>query len=206
VIDLLETLAWVLTALMLLIFALAIYLASGWRRVALRDVGWAFIVVGIAALVIRGLAGDALTDHLAKTAAVEPAVSSTWTIGTSLLRDIGGATIFYGIVIVIGAWLAAPTGLARSARRELAPVLAGRGTAYAALAILLLLLFWWSPTPGFERLPTSILIIVLMVVGLEALRRQTVRDFPGETWEVGMERWRGRLASLVHRGRARPEP
>jgi hypothetical protein len=205
-IDLLETLAWVLTALMLLIFALAIYLASGWRRVALRDVGWAFIVVGIAALVIRGLAGDALTDHLAKTAAVEPAVSSTWTIGTSLLRDIGGATIFYGIVIVIGAWLAAPTGLARSARRELAPVLAGRGTAYAALAILLLLLFWWSPTPGFERLPTSILIIVLMVVGLEALRRQTVRDFPGETWEVGMERWRGRLASLVHRGRARPEP
>jgi hypothetical protein len=205
-IDLLETLAWVLTAFALLIFALAIYLASGWRRVALRDVGWAFIAIGVASLVVRGLAGDALTNHLATTSAVEPAISSTWTIGTSLLRDIGGAMVFYGIVILIGAWLAGPAGLGRAARREIAPVLAAPGTAYGALAVLLLVLFWWSPTPGFERLPTSILIVLLMVIGMEALRRQTIRDFPGETWEVGMERWRGRIRSLGSRRRAAQTP
>jgi hypothetical protein len=199
VIDLLETLAWLLTALALVLYGVAIYFAAGWRRIALRNVGWAFIVVGIAALVVRGLAGDALTNHLATTSAIEPAVSSAWSIGTSLLRDIGGAAVFYGIVILLGAWLAAPSGLGRSARRELAPILAGRATAYGALALLLLLLFWWSPTPGFERLPTSILIILLFVVGLEALRHQSVRDFPDQTWERGMERWSGALRSL--RGR-----
>jgi hypothetical protein len=201
-IDLLETLAWLLTALALLLFAVAIYLAAGWRRIALRNVGWAFIVVGIAALVVRGLAGDALTNHLATTSAIEPAISSAWSIGTSLLRDIGGAAVFYGIVILIGAWLAAPNGLGRSARRELAPILAGRATAYGALALLLLLLFWWSPTPGFQRLPTSILIILLFIVGLEALRHQAIRDFPGESWESGKRRWGNALRSF--RGRRRP--
>ena len=167
-----------------------------WRRIAFRDIGWAFIVVGVVSLVLRSLAGDALTNHLATTAAIKPAISSTWTIGTSLLRDIGGATVFYGIVILIGSWLAAPAGLGRSARRELAPVLASRGTAYGALAVLLLVLFWWAPTPGFERLVPSILIILLLVAGLEALRYQAIRDFPDETWDVGMDRWRRRLSSI----------
>jgi hypothetical protein len=199
-VHLLHTLAWVLLALALLLYALAIYLAVGWRRIAFRDVGWAFIIVGVASLVLRSLAGDALTNHLATTEAIEPAVSSTWSIGTSLLRDIGGATVFYGIVILIGSWLAAPDGLGRSARRELAPVLASRGTAYGALAVLLLLLFWWAPTPGFERLAPSILIILLLVAGLEALRHQAIRDFPAETWDVGMDRWRSRLQSISRRG------
>jgi hypothetical protein len=202
-IELLETLAWLLTALALVFYGVAIYLAAGWRRIALRDVGWAFIVVGIAALAVRGLAGDALTNHLATTSAIEPAISSAWSIGTSLLRDIGGAAVFYGIVILIGAWLAAPSGVGRSARRELAPILAGRTTAYGALVLLLLLLFWWSPTPGFERLPTSILIILLFVVGLEALRHQAIRDFPDESWETGTERWRNALGSLRRRRPAR---
>lgn len=198
-IDLLETLAWLLLALSLLLYAVAIYLATGWRRIALRDVGLAFIAVGIAALVVRGLAGDALTNHLATTSAVEPAISSAWSIGTSLLRDIGGAAVFYGIVIMIGAWLAAPSGLGLSARRELAPILASRTTAYGALTVVLLLLFWWSPTPGFERLPPSILIVVLMVVGVEFLRHQAIRDFPEETWERGKQRWRDRFRSLWSR-------
>jgi hypothetical protein len=206
--HLLHTLAWLLLAVALLLYALAIYLAEGWRRIAFRDIGWAFIIVGVASLVIRSLAGTALTNHLATTEAIKPAVSSTWTIGTSLLRDIGGATIFYGIVILIGSWLAAPAGLGRSARRELAPVLASRGTAYGALAVLLLLLFWWAPTPGFERLAPSILIIVLLIVGLEVLRREAIRDFPDETWDVGMERWRRRLSSIRPRrsGGATAEP
>jgi hypothetical protein len=206
VIDLLHTLAWVLVAVMLLLFAAAIYLAEGWRRVALRDVGWAFVLVGFAALVLRSLAGDALTNHLATTQAIEPAVSSAWSIGSSLFKDIAGATVFYGIVILIGSWLAAPSGWGRSVRRELAPVLASRGTAYTALAFVLLLLFWIKPTPGFERLPTSILLIVLFVVGLEFLRHQAIKDFPGETWEKGMERWREAAGSIGRRRRGGATP
>jgi hypothetical protein len=202
--HLLHTLAWVLTAIALLLYALAIYLAAGWRRAALRNIGFAFIVVGIAALAARSLAGTAVVNHLATTEAVKPAVSATWNIGTSLLKDGGGAVLFYGIVIVLGAWIAGPGPVGRSIRRELAPVLSGRVTAYASLAVLLLLLFWWSPTPGFERLATSILLILLFIAGLEALRRQAIKDFPGETLDVARERWSRRGRSLLSRRSAGP--
>jgi len=199
-VDLLETLAWALLALALVLFAIAIYLAAGWRREALRSVGVAFVAVGIAVLVARQVAGNYIVDQLATTSAVEPATEATWTIGTSLLTEIGSASIFYGVVIVIGAWLAGPSGAGRAVRRELAPVLAGRGTAYAALAIVVLLLFAWSPTPGFERLPVSILLIVLLVVGVEALRRQALNDFPEQTWDTGVRRWKDAARSVAGRG------
>jgi hypothetical protein len=200
VVDLLETLAWALTALALLIFALALYLARGWRRVALRDVGFAFIIIGVLVLVVRGIAGGAVVDSLASTASVEPAVQATWDIGTSLLGAGGGAMLFYGIVILLGSWLAAPTGLGHDARRAIAPVLHKRTTAYAALLLILLILFWWSPTPGFDRLPTSILLILLFIVGLEFLRHQAIKDFPDETWEAGSARWQASGRSLFRRG------
>ncbi len=47
-VDLMEKLALWLTLLALVLFGVAIYLARGWRREALRAVGFAFIVVGIA--------------------------------------------------------------------------------------------------------------------------------------------------------------
>jgi hypothetical protein len=189
IVKLLRALAIVLTVLALALFGLAIYLARGWRRQALRLVGVAFLVVGVAVLVARGLAGDAVVNSLSSTEAVQPAVSSTWEIGTSLLADQGGGMIFYGLFILVGAWLAAPRGVGRAARRAIAPVLERRVIAYAALALILLLLFWWSPTPGFERLPTALLLIALSIVGLEFLRHQAIRDFPEQTWAGASERW-----------------
>src|SRR5262249_57425597 len=104
--NLMKMLAWVVTVLALALFALAIYLAEGWRRVALRSVGFALIVVGILVLVVRTILGNAIIDHLATTESVRPAIRATWEIGTSLLNAQGGATIFYGLFIIIGAWLA----------------------------------------------------------------------------------------------------
>ena len=70
-VDLLETLAWALTALALILYGVAIYLAEGWRRVALRNVGIAFIVVGATALIVRGLAGNVVVEELSSTSSVE---------------------------------------------------------------------------------------------------------------------------------------
>jgi hypothetical protein len=187
--DILKALAWVVTILALALFALAIYLAQGWRRVALRSVGFALIVVGILVLVVRSLAGNALIDHLATTEAVKPAVTATWEIGTSLLNAQGGAVVFYGLFILIGAWFAGPGGMARGARHAITPILERRTVAYSALGLLLLLLFIWSPTPGFQRLPTALLLIALSIVGMEFLRRQAITDFPDQKWEGATERW-----------------
>ncbi|HEY6772229.1 MAG TPA: hypothetical protein VI035_07245 [Solirubrobacterales bacterium] len=197
--KLLRTLAWVLTVVALGLFALAIYLAQGWRREALRTVGFAFIGIGIVVLVARSVAGNVVVNAVASTEAVKPAANNAWSIGTSLLNDQGGAMIFYGIFIVIGAWLSGPMGFARSARRAIAPILERRVIAYSALGVLLLLLFLWSPTPGFQRLPTAVLLIILAVVGLEFLRHRAVTDFPDETWERGSERWSSALRSRFER-------
>ena len=193
VVKLLTGVAIVLTLLALFLFGLALYLARGWRREALRGVGFGFLLAGIAAMVARGLAGNMVVESLASSKSVEPAVENTWEIGTSLLAAGGGALLFYGIVILVGSWLAGPGAVARDVRRAITPVLERRPIAYAALGLILALLFWWSPTPGLERLPTSLLIIALLVVGLEAFRAQAVRDFPDETWEGATERWVARL-------------
>ena len=192
-VDLMEKLAIWLTVLALVLFGVAIYLARGWRREALRAVGFAFIVVGIAIAAARGFAGNYVVETLATTDAVNPAVTNTYDIGTSLLSDGAGAMVFYGIVIVLGAWLAGPGGLATNVRRALTPLMQNRAVGYAFLLLVLLVLFWWAPTEGFNRLPISLLIIALFVVGFEFLRKQAVREFPDETWEQGSQRWRSLL-------------
>jgi hypothetical protein len=198
-VNLIQKLAVVLAVLAILLFALAIYLAKGWRRVALRSVGFSFILIGVAILFVRSIGGNYVVSTLSSTATVEPAVQDTWDIGTSLLSDGGGAMIFYGIVILLGAWLAGPGGIATSVRRTLAPGLERRSVGYGALLLLLLLLFWWSPTEGFHRLPISILIIALFVLGFEVLRAQAIREFPDETWEKGSERMRNAGQSVLGR-------
>jgi hypothetical protein len=103
--------------------------------------------------------------------------------------------IGYGVVIVLGAFLAGPTPIARACRRDLTPVLRDRKVGYAVLVVILLLAFWWSPTEGFRRLIPSLVLIALLVAGFEGLRRQAIRDFPDETWDTASARWRQRFES-----------
>jgi len=177
-VRILRGLAILLTVLALGLFALAVFLARGWRREALRSVGIAFVVLGFTVLVARSLAGNAVVDSLASTAAVEPAAESTWEIGTSLLRASAVAMIGYGILIILGAVLAGPSRAATAARRGIAPYLRERPIAYTAAAVIVLLVLWWNPTPGTSRLVPTLVLIGLVIAGLEALRRITEREFP----------------------------
>jgi hypothetical protein len=194
-VNLLQKLAIVLPLVALALYVLAICLAKGRRRQTVRAVGIGFIAIGVVVLVARGLAGNLIVDSLAKTDSVEPAVDSVWSIGTSLLAGGGAAMIGYGIVIVLGAFIAGPTPIARACRRELTPVLRDRKVGYAVLVVILLLAFWWSPTEGFRRLIPSLVLIALLVAGYEGLRVQAIRDIPGETWETVSARWRRRFES-----------
>ena len=205
-VKVLKALSIALPLLTLALFGLAIYLARGWRRVALRSCGIALIALGILILVARSLAGSVVTDSLASTEAVRPAVSAVWSIGTSLLRDGGVALIFYGVAVVVGAWLAGRTAIARDLRREITPILRERVYGYAVLAAIVLLVWLWSPTEGTRRLLPSLILIALLVAGYEALRRQAVVEFPGATVAVASERWRERLAGAGDWVRSRRRP
>jgi hypothetical protein len=192
----LKPLALVLTLLSLACFAAAIALVPGRRREALRASGWAFVVAGIGALVVRKLAGEAVVEDLATTAAVRPAAESAWRIGTSLLAGVAVAAIAYGLVAVAGAWLAGPTHSAVWVRRRLAPYLRDARTAYGGLAAAVLLVLLWGPTEGTRRVLPALLLLVLVVAGFEVLRRQ-VRDEPASEDALGeLER----LAALHRSG------
>lgn len=177
-VKLLRAAAYVLSFLTLGLYALAIYLARGRRRETLRAVGFGFLIIGVLVLIIRNAGGNALTDSLTGTAAAEPPVRATWEIGTSLLEDTGQSLIGYGILIVLAAWLAGPTAAATGVRQGLTPYLRQPRIAYGALAVLLILLFWWDPFVATHRIVPSIVLIVVAAVGVEALRRQVIREFP----------------------------
>lgn len=187
----LQTAAVVLVVLALLLYALAVFLAQGWRREALRACGIGLVVAGGAALVARSVAGDQLVDSLATTDAVKPAVDATWTIGSSLLVQAATATIWYGVVVVLVAWLAGPTRLATGIRRLKAPFLREPRYAWGGLAVLVLLLIAWGPTPA-TRSPLPMLVLIgLLALGVEALRRQTAREFPDATIDDTTDTIRG---------------
>jgi hypothetical protein len=176
-VNALKGLSLILPLLALTLYALAVYLARGWRREAVRAWGISWMLIGVLVLVIRSVAGEALVGNLAGSESVEPAIGAVWDIGTSLLRNGGIAMFAYGLLIFLGAVLAGPLELATRARRTLAPLLRERTHAYAAAAIVVLLLLWWGPTEGFRRPLPLLVLLALFVAGIEALRRQTLREF-----------------------------
>jgi hypothetical protein len=194
-VNALQAAAVVLVVLALLLYMLAVFLAQGWRREALRAVGFGLLAAGAAALVARSVAGDYVVDALATTDAVEPAVAATWTIGSSLLVQAAWATVWYGVVIVLVAWLAGPTRLATSVRRLKAPFLREPRYAWGGLAVIVLLLIAWGPTPATRNPIPMLFLIALLALGVEALRRQTAREFPDATIDDTVETMRGWLSS-----------
>lgn len=168
----------VLTLLALLLYVAAVYLAGPRRRESLRSVGFGFLLAGVLALVLRKFAGVEVTGALAGSDSVEPAVEAVWDIGTSLLVSVAVSAITFGILIVLAAWLAGPTRTATRLRREAAPHLRERTTTYGAAALVFLALVLWAPVVAFQKPIGMALLAVLMVLGTEALRRQTAAEFP----------------------------
>jgi hypothetical protein len=194
-VHVLETAAVVLVVLSLLLFALAVFLAQGWRREALRACGFGLVAAGALALVARSVAGGYVVDALATTESVRPAVEATWTIGTSLLVQAAWATVWYGVVLVLVAWLAGPTRLATGVRRLKAPFLREPRYAWGGLAAIVVLLIAWGPTPATRSPIPMLFLIALLAIGVEALRRQTAREFPDATIDDTVDTFRGWWAS-----------
>jgi hypothetical protein len=172
--------AWLLI-LVLALYALAIYLARGTRRETLRNVSWSFIIVGLLVLLVRRWVGNSAVDTLASDQ-YKGSVRDLWLIGSAILGSIGRATVIYGAVGLFGAILAGPTRLATRARRWLAPTLNERpGIVWGAVTGLFLLVLLWGPTHALREWWGILLLGGLLALGLVALRRETLKEFPPET-------------------------
>lgn len=162
---------WLL-ALVLAMYATAIYLARGRRRETLRNIGWAFVFVGLITLVVRrgvgGYAIDALTSP-----AYRDAGNNAWLIGSEILGQIGRAAILYGIVAVLGASLAGRSRAAVSVRRWMTPTLANRaGLTWSVAGGAYLLVVLWGGTHALRTAWGVLLLGAMVALGVEALRRQ----------------------------------
>jgi hypothetical protein len=168
---------WLLIAVLAL-YGLAIYLAHGRRRATLRNAGFGLVIVGLLVLIIRNLLGNYLTDALASPG-YEPATHRLYLIGTAILGQIGQATLLYGAVAAVGAILAGPTTLATRLRRGIAPTMNEQpGIVWGAVAVLYLLAILWGGTHALRTWWGILLLGALVALGVFALRRQTMEEFP----------------------------
>jgi hypothetical protein len=188
----------IFTVLTFALFALGIWLAGGWHRLALRTTGWCIAGTGFFTLLLRRVAGDSIVDGLVRSESVKPAAHDAWNIGTSLLRAIALALVIYGLLLVAAAWLAGSTRPAVALRRALAPTLRYHPLrSYGTVGFVYLLVLLWGPTPALRHLVPILIIGALLALGVELLRRQAALEFPDARDGDGMREirsWFGRRA------------
>jgi hypothetical protein len=178
-VKLLHALSSLLSLVVLVLLALAVYLANGNRRRTLQWAGVCLLFVGVLLVVIRRVVGAAIVDSLAKTETQKPAVRAVWLIQTDLLRDIALALLLYGLLALLAGFVAGPSRPAVGLRRSLAPTFRERPVlVYVTALFVFLLLVAWGPTNAPRRLIGTVILAALLAFGLELWRRQTVREFP----------------------------
>jgi hypothetical protein len=181
-VNALRGLALVLPFLAIGLLALAVYLAEGRRRRTLLFAGIDLVLAGAIVLVARNVVGSAVVGSLAKTEAAKPAADAAWSIGTAMLQDVAQATIVIGIPVIVAAWLAGPMRPAVALRRASAPWLRDRpGLVFAVAGVLVLLVVLWGPIPATRKVVPVLIMIGLVALGVQALRRQTAEEFPEAT-------------------------
>jgi hypothetical protein len=168
---------WLLVAVLVL-YGLAIYLARGARRATLRNEGIAFAIVGLLVLVVRRLLGNYIVTSLAHPG-YQPATHRMWLIGTAILGQIGAACVLYGVIAALAAIFAGPTAPAVWLRQRVAPVLNERqGIVWGVVGFIYLLAILWGGTHALRTWWGILLLAGLVAIGVHALRRQTLQEFP----------------------------
>jgi hypothetical protein len=168
---------WLLI-LVLALFALAVYLARGHRRETLRTIAWAFVFVGFLVLTARRLGGSYVTDSLAGPQ-YQDAAEHVWLAMSSILGQIGRETILYGVAGLLAVALMGPGATATSVRRWMAPVLNTRPAAvWGVFAFAFLLLVAWGGLLALRTWWETLILAGLLAIGVQALRRQTLTEFP----------------------------
>ena len=155
---------------------LAIWLAGGFRREALRFTAIGLVLVGFLILAARRIAGHQIVDALTSQSNRDVG-NAVWIIGTSLLKGVALAIIAYGVVLLLGVWFAGGTRWAVAARARVAPLVRDHvWMVWTVAAVLFLLLLVWGPVPATQQFWGIVFIAASIILGVEALRRQIAHE------------------------------
>ncbi len=191
----LHALAVWLTVLVVALYALAMFLARGYRRRTLMWVGTSLVFAGVLTLVGRKIGQGELVSAVTSDASIEPAANDSYSVATSLLVQVASASIIIGIPLILAALLAGPARWAVASRRFLAPHFRERPElAYWITAGLLAIVFIWGPIPATRNPWTMLLFTVLAFIGAHVLRGQIADEFP-DAKPVSM---RGAMSQYAH--------
>jgi hypothetical protein len=178
-VKILKALSSLLLIAVVALYALAIYLVKGRRRLLLGATGASLVFVGLVIASLRRFLGDVIVDSLVKTEANKHPVSVIWALETSVLRDIAVILVVYGALVLLATALAGANRPAVAFRRWLAPSFRHHPIlVWVSALFLFLILLAWGPTAGDRRLLGVALLAATTAVAIEALRRQTLREFP----------------------------
>jgi hypothetical protein len=203
ILDVLETVAYLMLALAIAAFGGAILLSPDRRRTTLT-VGACIVLAAVLLLALRRLGGNWVVDAIADAPNAKAVAHDAWNIATRLMVDIAQGSILLGLFVVTGAWLAGMGRRATALRRSLAPAFRERpGVVRAGPGAAILLLVIWGPVPWTQK-PLAILIFtVAAFVWLERVRAHAVEEFPDVPAGEWSRRARAGMASLRAR-RAEP--
>lgn len=170
-------LSFILPLLVVLMYVGALALAAGYRRRVLLEIGVGIIAGALVALVLRRWIESYVVSSLVHNEGVRPAMREVMEIFTAGWRSRALWLLITGVVVIFAAWLAGPMRWARRLRDLIATPLEHHPAWFAAgAAAIVLLIATLGParTPG-QALPLLIQL-VLVVVGVLALRRQIEQE------------------------------
>jgi hypothetical protein len=178
-VKILKALSSLLLIAVVALYALAIYLAQGRRRLLLGATGASLVLVGLVIASLRRFLGGAIVDALVKTEANKQPVRVIWSLETTVLRDIAVILVVYGALVLLATALAGSNRLAVAVRRWLAPSFRHHPiVVWVAALFVFLLLLAVGPTAGDRQLLGVAILAATTAIAIEALRRQTLREFP----------------------------
>ncbi len=104
----LKGLSLLLTIIVPLLYALAIFLARRRRRQTLMQVGTAIVFAGLLVFAGRAILTSGVANSLVKVEANRPAAEAVISIATAMLSEIAGAFVIVGIPLIAAGWFAGP--------------------------------------------------------------------------------------------------
>jgi len=175
-VKIIKILSIVFFLLVIALYCGAIYLAHNWRRAAVRNVGAATALGGFIVLVALRF-GIGFVAGRPDTEGSRAAANSILEIGTELLRRSAWSEILIGLLIVLGASLIGPARYAERARHYTAQGFRRSAVAtWIGFAVLVLVVLTWSPFSAGGNWVTVLIVLALIVVGIEAIRRTSLAE------------------------------
>lgn len=189
----LDVLSWFLFLVVVVLYALAVYLARERRRETLRNIGFALVAGGVAILALRSVSVRAAVDTIVDDPTNRPIGRLVGDVFTQLLSDMATTSMIIGLLIVLYAMLLGPHRWALAIRRRLGEA-ERPGLIIALFAVgLVVVLVWWSPGLVFERWITALTLLAMIAGAAIALTSSLgsdtlVADVDGPGPQADMDR------------------